>query len=91
MKRSIIYLFCLVLPIFAQKKTTIKTIANHVKGMQKFVGKFTYYYDKKTDKIWLQIDAFDQEFLYVNSLPAGIGSNDIGLDRPRPANGRVGV
>ncbi|HEY3579791.1 MAG TPA: zinc-dependent metalloprotease, partial [Pyrinomonadaceae bacterium] len=32
-------------------------------------------------KIWLEIDKWNSEFLYVESLPAGIGSNDIGLDR----------
>ena len=31
--------------------------------------------------IWLQIDELDKEILYQTSLPAGLGSNDIGLDR----------
>lgn len=44
-------------------------------------GFFTYLWDATNGKIWLQVDKLDKEFLYVNSLPAGLGSNDIGLDR----------
>ena len=51
--------------------------------MDKFPGFFTFYWDKKDGKIWLEIERMDSEFLYVNSLPAGLGSNDIGLDRNR--------
>ena len=46
-------------------------------------GFFNYQYDNESGKVTLQIpsDKLDFEFLYVNSLSAGIGSNDIGLDR----------
>jgi hypothetical protein len=56
-------------------------IADKVKNFKKLPGYFEYYYDEKQDKIWLVIDKFDTEFLYVYSLSAGVGSNDIGLDR----------
>jgi hypothetical protein len=58
-----------------------QAITEKVKGMEKFPGFFTFYWDAKAGKIWLEIDKFNSEFLYVESLPAGIGSNDIGLDR----------
>ena len=58
-----------------------QTIADKVKGMEKFPGFFSFYWDAKAGKIWLEIDKWNSEFLYVESLPAGIGSNDIGLDR----------
>src|SRR5687768_2323418 len=58
-----------------------QTISDKVKDMQKFPGFFTFYWDAKAGKIWLEIDKWNTEFLYVESLPAGIGSNDIGLDR----------
>src|SRR5262249_25090741 len=35
----------------------------------------------KTGKMWLEVDKFEQEFLYLTGLPAGVGSNDLGLDR----------
>ena len=58
-----------------------QTITEKVAGMQKFPGFIPFYWDAKTGKIWLEIDKWNTEFLYVESLPAGIGSNDIGLDR----------
>lgn len=60
-----------------------------VAGMQKFPGYFEFYYDGKQDKIWLVIDKFDSEFLYVESLTAAVGSNDIGLDRNQLGRDRV--
>jgi len=44
-------------------------------------GFFNFTWDEKKGTIKLEIDKLDTEFLYVNSLPAGMGSNDIGLDR----------
>src|SRR5687767_15764487 len=58
-----------------------QTISDKVKDMQKFPGFFTFYWDAKAGRVWLEIDKWNTEFLYVESLPAGIGSNDIGLDR----------
>ncbi len=39
------------------------------------------YWDAANGKLWLEITRFNSEFLYQVSLPAGIGSNPIGLDR----------
>jgi hypothetical protein len=64
-------------------------IAAKVAGMKHYPGYFDFYYDDKQDKIFLVIDTFDTEFLYVNSLPAGIGSNDIGLDRGQLGDERI--
>lgn len=71
------------------KKTPMTGIAGKTAGMIKYDGYFEYYYDEKTDKIFLVVDKLDQEFLYVNSLAAGIGSNDIGLDRNQLGGERV--
>ena len=57
--------------------------------MKRYDGFFTFFWDNTNGKIWLQIDKFDTEFLYVNSLPAGLGSNDIGLDRGQIGNSRI--
>ncbi|GAA4305606.1 zinc-dependent metalloprotease [Nibribacter koreensis] len=56
-------------------------IASKTAGLQKFAGYFPFYWDEATGKILLEIDKLDTQFLYVSSLPAGLGSNDIGLDR----------
>lgn len=52
-------------------------------------GYFPFYWDAKTGKIWLEINRLNTEFLYVNSLAAGVGSNDIGLDRGQLGGERV--
>ena len=59
------------------------------KNITKYDGYFTFYYDEGNDKIFLEIENLDQEFLYVNALSEGIGSNDIGLDRGQLGNTRV--
>jgi Met-zincin/Domain of unknown function (DUF5117) len=37
----------------------------------------------------MEVDKLNQEFLYVNSLPAGVGSNDLGLDRGQIGDSRI--
>ncbi|MBI1780492.1 MAG: zinc-dependent metalloprotease [Sphingobacteriales bacterium] len=64
-------------------------IADKTKNFKRYDGYFTYWWDAANGKIWLQVDKFDKEFLYVNSLPAGIGSNDIGLDRGQIGASRI--
>jgi flagellar hook-basal body complex protein FliE len=59
------------------------------KDFQKFNGYFKFYYDDSNDKIYLQVDDLEKEFLYVYSLSSGIGSNDIGLDRGQLGNEQV--
>ncbi|HEU4509130.1 MAG TPA: zinc-dependent metalloprotease [Pyrinomonadaceae bacterium] len=78
-------LFCFA-PIQAQKP---QTLTEKVAGMEKFPGFFTFYWDAKAGKVWLEIDKWNTEFLYVESLPAGIGSNDIGLDRGQLGNSAI--
>src|SRR5437870_3042208 len=79
-----VFLLSLYLPaLFAA------TIAEKTAGMEKLPGYFTYYWDSKAGKIWLEIDRWETEFLYVNSLPAGVGSNDIGLDRGQLGGQRI--
>ena len=100
MKRLIVALVLIgSVTVFAQKKKAEPTptipvvvqsaIETKTSGMKRFDGFFTFYLDEKQDKIYLIIDQFDTEFLYVESLSAGIGSNDIGLDRNQLGSERV--
>lgn len=67
----------------------IPSIAEKTKGFEPLPGYFPLYWDARSGKIWLEIDNWGKEFLYVESLPAGIGSNDIGLDRGQLGASRV--
>jgi hypothetical protein len=52
-------------------------------------GFVPFYLDEEKGKIYLEISSLNQELLYVNALTAGIGSNDIGLDRGQLGDTRV--
>jgi uncharacterized protein DUF4953/uncharacterized protein DUF5117 len=78
---SILLFFSSALVAQSRPETKTPTIAEKVSGMERFPGYFPFYWDAKAGKVWLEIDRWNSEFLYVESLPAGIGSNDIGLDR----------
>ena len=57
------------------------TIEDKVSGMEKLDGFVPLYWDELTGKLWMELSRFDTEILYANGLTAGLGSNDIGLDR----------
>jgi hypothetical protein len=66
-----------------------KPIASFTADMQHQEGFFDFYYQIETDKVFLKIDKFDQPFLFQSSMPQGIGSNDIGLDRGQLGDTRL--
>jgi len=70
-------------------KSASKTIASQTSGADKKDGFFTFYNDKKKGEVLLEVTNLNEEFLYVNSLAAGVGSNDIGLDRGQLGDNRV--
>lgn len=51
------------------------------KNLEKISGFFDFYYNEYEDRIFLEVDKLNSNFLYVYSLSSGVGSNDIGLDR----------
>ncbi|MBH31310.1 MAG: peptidase [Candidatus Marinimicrobia bacterium] len=51
----------------------------------------SFYSDSKSGELFLEIDNFESELLYVRSLSAGVGSNDIGLDRAQLGGSHVFV
>ncbi len=57
--------------------------------MQKIDGYFPLYWDERTGALFIEIPRLDTEFLFSMGLAAGLGSNDIGLDRGSGGGGRV--
>jgi hypothetical protein len=76
---------------FADKSSSdaTSTIAEKTKDATKLAGYFNLYWDARAGKLWLEIDKWNSEFLYQTSLPAGVGSNDIGLDRGQMGETRI--
>ena len=64
-------------------------LAQDFSKMTKKEGFVPFYLDEEKGKIYLEISSLNQELLYVNALTAGVGSNDIGLDRGQLGDTRV--
>ena len=74
-------LLLIALPARAQDEKPLPTIASKVEKLQKIDGFIPLYWQASTGKLFMEIGRFDQEILYQVSLPAGLGSNPVGLDR----------
>ncbi|HMC86518.1 MAG TPA: zinc-dependent metalloprotease [Chitinophagaceae bacterium] len=78
--RHYAYLFLLV-SFVASAQSKLPSVEEKTSGLKKYEGYMNFYWDDNAGKIWLEIDKLDSEILYQTSLPAALGSNDIGLDR----------
>ncbi|SHN30864.1 protein of unknown function [Cyclobacterium lianum] len=65
------------------------SIATLTRGMEKMEGFIDLYWDEAGGKIWMAIPETENEALYYPSLAAGLGSNDIGLDRGRISGAKI--
>jgi hypothetical protein len=89
------FLLAVAFPIFlaAQNqpagKQGLPSIEEKTKDLKKYEGFFNFYWDQATGKIFLEVNQLDSEILYLVSLPAGLGSNDVGLDRGLDGPGRI--
>ena len=50
---------------------------------------FDFTYDESNGKVTLDVQFVDKPFLYMNALAAGLGSNDIGLDRGKISSTKI--
>ena len=73
----------------AQPPARIPSIEERTGGMQKLDGFFPVYWEERTGNLWLEIPRLDTPVLYATGLAAGLGSNDIGLDRGQEGGGKV--
>lgn len=93
MRKYFFLLLLLPLSIAAQNlpagRQGLPTIEEKTNGLKKYEGYFNFYWDENTGKVWLEVDKLETEWLYVVSLPAALGSNDIGLDRGLLGDDRV--
>ena len=87
MKQRIVLLLGIFLTInlWAQ----VPSITEKTEGLTITEGFFDYYFDENHSTLWLVVDKLNSEFLYANYLAAGVGSNDIGLDRSQQGGERI--
>ena len=65
-----------------------------VKGLERRDGLMTTYLDRRAGTVWLEVppagaDGVVGEYLYVEGLASGLGSNPVGLDRGQLGESRV--
>jgi hypothetical protein len=92
---ALVLLACTAIPAAAQgggapaRPRPLPSIAERTEGMQKLDGFFPLYWEEASGTLFLEIPRLNQEVLYINGLSAGLGSNDIGLDRAQLGGDRI--
>ncbi len=96
MKKSLILFLTIIIAgtfAFAQDKKDdlpkIKSFDEFTKDLQKVEGYLPLFYDNEKGKMYFAISRLNREFLYQVSLPTGVGSNSIGLDRGQLGDTKV--
>lgn len=89
MRFVVICLLIVTAQVFASDSNKQASVTEFTKNMSKQTGFFDFYYEIEQDKVFLKIDKFGQDFLFQSSMPQGIGSNDIGLDRGQLGDTRL--
>src|SRR5438270_12862473 len=79
----------LALLILCVTPLTAATIAEKTTSMKKLEGFIPLYWDDADGKLYMEIARFGDQFLYATGLPAGLGSNPVGLDRGELSDTRV--
>lgn len=67
--------------VFLSSQVTAEAIDAFTAKMKPLAGYYTLYLDQQTDKIYVEVPRKTVPFIFQSSLPRGIGSNDLGLDR----------
>ena len=64
-------------------------LSEFISDLDKKEGYLNFYWDDTKGKIYLEIKNLNQELIYINYLSAGVGSNDLGLDRGQIGGTRI--
>jgi hypothetical protein len=71
------------------RASELKPYADFSQNKSRLEGYFTLLIDDETGSVYLDLPPDPQTFIYQSSLPWGLGSNDIGLDRGQQGNTRL--
>ncbi len=67
----------------------LPSIGEMTTGMERIDGFLPLYWDGNSGTLWMEINRLNTEVLHVNGMGAGLGSNDIGIDRGALAGSRI--
>jgi hypothetical protein len=71
------------------QEQALPSIEQKTRGMERQGGFLPLYWEVSTGRLWLEVPRLEQQMIYNVSLPAGVGSNDIGLDRGQLGGERI--
>ncbi|MGD8726369.1 MAG: zinc-dependent metalloprotease [Gemmatimonadales bacterium] len=86
---SLMAALVLLLTSAAESQSALPTIEEQTAGMERIAGFFPLYWDADAGQLWMEIDRLDTEVLNITGMGAGLGSNDIGIDRGQLAGSRI--
>ncbi len=72
-----------------QEEGAPPAIEEKTASMERMDGFFPLYWEESAGRIWLEIGLWDTDVLHAAGIGAGLGSNDIGIDRGQQAGSRV--
>ncbi len=58
-------------------------------GYERLDGFIDLYWDEDGGRLLIAVESIDEPFIYQSSLPRGVGSNDLGLDRGQLGQTRI--
>jgi hypothetical protein len=87
MKLLLPALIVMLLPVFSANAAP--SYDEFIEEKQLHQGFFSFYTDKKSGKVYLEVPIQGEQFLLQTSMPHGLGSNDIGLDRGQLGDTRL--
>ena len=65
----------------ATQTANLPSIAEKTEGMESIDGCLPLYGDEDRGQLWMEIPELDLEMIHFSGFGAGLGSNDLGLDR----------
>ena len=77
-----------VVPV-ATPNAAATSLATQTAGMKKQSGLFDIWTHQDQAKVLMAVNELDKAFLMVTSLPFGLGSNDVGLDRGQVGSSKL--
>ncbi|HKZ51759.1 MAG TPA: zinc-dependent metalloprotease [Candidatus Acidoferrales bacterium] len=75
--------------VTARAAEPLPTIAERTAGLECQAGFLPICWDAREGKLLLEVNRFNEEFLYISSLATGAGSNALGFDRGQTAQALV--
>ena len=79
---AFLFLFVPAGPAGAQRQAApdapVPSIRERTAGMQKLEGFFNLYWEERAERLWLEIDRFGTEFLYVTDLSSSVEGRNRG-------------